>query len=241
MTPMRRLVSIRGLSLLLLGALGCGLLSKDLGSFNFALPERSYHFDTSGWNLPPGNTAVVPCGTAPLAVANCCTPVPGVASLCSEDTSIVCETNVCTVKQTVTVTQPMDLKNDVGSLSKYQSLADVSLSSVTYDVTTTMNVPLPELQLYLADAGVTKLPDASAKLFGHVPVIPAGTPTGTMIHGNVVMEPNAAALFEARGHMLATPFTFLATTTVSVPSGSVVPMGAIDVKVNGTVTCALSL
>jgi hypothetical protein len=240
MTPMPRLVSIRGLSLLLLGALGCGLLSKDLGSFSFALPERSYHFDTSAWNLPPGNTVPIPCGASPL-VTNCCMP-PGVsASLCSEDTSIVCETNVCTAKQTVTVTQPMDLKNDVGSLSKYQSLADVSLSSVIYDVTTTMNVPLPELQLYLADAGVTKLPDPSAKLFGHVPVIPAGTPTGSMFHGNVVMEPNAAALFEARGHMLATPFTFLATTTISVPSGSVIPMGIIDVKVNGTVTCALSL
>jgi len=229
--------------LVLLGAVGCGLISSDITKVTFDLPAKTYSFDTAQWGIPAGNTVAVHCGApdnlATATIMDCCNPpaLPGLTKPDCNAHPLVCEGTpmVCTLKQPVTVAQKMDLKMEVPQLSSIsnQSLVDISLSNLHYVAVSTLNVDIPPLELYLADDGVT---DSSQGMkFGTVPTIPKGTSPS----GDVVLEPGADALFAARGHTFGTPFNFIATTTVSVPSGSPAPTGMITVTVTGKAAAKL--
>jgi hypothetical protein len=223
-------------------ALGCGLISSDITKVTFDLPMKSYHFDTSGLNIPAGNTQEIPCGPTQLVMDCCNPPAPLPAPDCSSPTTnITCATNaqgndVCTAEVTVTQTASMNLGSEVPKLSSATSLANLSISRIAYTVTNnTLNVDLPPMVIYLAPNGITDPNDPNAKRFGTVPTIPAGTtPSGT-----VSLEPNAAATFSSFTQSLSTPFNFIITTTVEVPSGTPIPSGAIDVGVTGTLSASL--
>jgi hypothetical protein len=243
MTTMRHLSLVRVLGPLVLGALGCGLISSDITALTFDLPPKTYSYDTAVWMLPAGNVAAIPCGGA-SPIADCCNPpaIPGV-NIPKPDcvaTPLVCEgqPTVCTVKLPITVHQQMDLKKEVPQLSSLnsQSLADITLSRIRYDVTSTMNIELPPLELYLAPDSVTDPKDPLAKKFGTVPSIPAGA---TIVDGDVTKEPDADQTFSARGHDFGTPFNFIATTTITIPSGSPTPSGKIDVTIKGQAKVSL--
>jgi hypothetical protein len=215
------------LSLILTTA--CGLVSSDIAAVDFKLPERTYSFDTSkaGWNLPPAMLPTVPCTDD----ATCRSAAP--AGVNSE--MLFCDTvsSACALKVTVeTMPQTIDLKKEanLGSLSS-QSAIDVTVSKIQYDVlVNTMNVDLPEVELFVAPNGVTTASDPQAKRFGTVPSTPSEL---TVTAGTVTMDPVGQAAFVGFAHNFGTPFVFIARSVVVVRGGSPLPMGAVDIKIMG--------
>jgi hypothetical protein len=216
---------------------GCGLISSDIASVSFDLPTKSYSFDTNNgmWKLPTGTFPEIPCGDG-LPIMDCCNPPDPLPKPNCAATPLTCEanaggTNVCTLRFPVSVVQSLDLKKEVPALASFsnQSIIKVTISQIRYNFDSTMNVDLPEVALYLAPDGVTSADDPSAQKFGTVPVTPA------MMSGQaqVVLEPTAGALFAERSQHLGTPFNFIATTTVVVPSGTPIPSGAVTLQITG--------
>jgi hypothetical protein len=217
MTAMRFRHSVRLSVLGLVVVAGCGLLSSDVTKLTFDLPTKHYVFAS-----PTGVPAVVvPCG--PL-----CVPMQGV--------ELACDNNVCAAHVPFTKTATMDLRKEVPQLMSVsnQSLADITLSSLSYKVTNTTNVALPDVELYLADQGVTD--PAQGYKFGRVPGVAAQSEAS----GTVEKEDGADDVFIMYGHAFGTPFNFIATTTIVIPSGTQ-PGGTIDITIDGKVSAKLSL
>jgi hypothetical protein len=201
----------------LLGALGCGLISSDITKITFELPSKHYVFTTQGLTVPPGANMRLTCGAGGL-VPTC--PAPS-----------VCEAGVCTVHYPISVVQKMDLKKDAAQIAQYSSLANITIDRVGYDVVSTANVEIPEMSIYLAPLGVTSPSDPQAVKFGTVATIPAGATTS----GEVVKEPDADATFAIFAQDLTMPFNFIAATSVTWVSGSPVPSGMVDITITGRV------
>jgi hypothetical protein len=125
---------------------------------------------------------------------------------------------------------------EVPQLANAPSFGNLSIASISYEVReNSLTVDLPELTLTLAPAGVMNPKDASARTFGTIPAIPAGT----MPSGNVMLVDGAAGIFSSFASDLSKPFTFIGSTTVDVPSGSSTPSGRITVRVTGSMSVSL--
>jgi len=232
---MRRLIVA---SLLALGAVSasCGLISSDVAAIKFNLPPRMYSFDSSTFGVPAGLSQEVPCGAGQLVVDCCNPPAPLPAPDCST-TQIACEQNengmdVCTAQATVSQSQVMNLGQEVQQLSGLTGLVSISIKQISYRVdANTLDVTVPDVSLYLAPSGVTDANDPGAKKFGTLPSIAAGTTPS----GDVVLEPNAAAVLESFTRNIQSPFTFIAATTLKVTHS---PTGKIDMTINGQLTAS---
>jgi hypothetical protein len=245
MGPMKRATLSRVLAVLCVaivatlgGVLGCGLISTDVTKVAFDLPMKTYTFDSASFGVPAGNTAPIPCGSAPL-VTDCCNPF-GVSAGCNAQRSVKCEAAVCTLHQVVSIPQKVDFKKEVPQLASVsnQHLANLSFEALNYAVTAnTLNVAVPPLQLYLAPGSVTTLPSDEAVLFGTVDMIPAGqTPSGS-----ITKAADADATFAKFGSDLSAPFNILIGTTIVVPSGTPTPTGRVSVAVTGRFAAKLDL
>ena len=220
---MRLVASLR--AMVVLGATGCGLISADLTRVSFELPTKTYHFDTATWQLPAtGTVPSVACTTA----ADCC----GLPGLDCTTHQLSCDAGMCALHEPVTVSQIMNLGQEVPQLHGAQSLADVFISQIKYTVASTLNIPLPAVTIYLAPNGVGDPGDTRARKFGIVPPSPAATTTS----GSVTLEADAQTTFAGYAQMLDTPFMFIASTTVVVTGGMPIPNGAADISVTGTVS-----
>jgi hypothetical protein len=223
MNDMRHPSLARVAGLLVLGVFGCGLISSDITKVTFDLPPKHYVFSSQGFALPAGTpNMAVPCGPG-TPVAMC--PAP-----------LTCVSGVCSASVPLTVYQTMNLKMEVPQLGSVnsQTLVDITLESMSYSVKNTANIAIPPIDLYLAPANVTSPSDPSAQKFGSVPAIPAGTNAS----GDVVKAPNADALFIMYGQNFGTPFNFIASTTVVVPTGTN-PSGMVDITINGQIAAKL--
>jgi hypothetical protein len=237
-----RITSLTAATVLFPGLLGCGLIDPNITKVTFDLPTQSYSFDSSMVNVPQGNTTPVPCGADQL-VTDCCNPPAGLG-LPTPDctmTMLACEanaagTNVCTAVVTVTKSQTMNLGQQVPQLQGASGLGNLSINQISYVVAdNTLNLDLPPVVLFLAASGVSDPTDPSARKFGTVPAIAAGTtPAGT-----VTLDPDAAATFASFTRTLSSPFSLIATTTLHVPSGSPTPSGKIDISVTGSLSASL--
>jgi hypothetical protein len=226
--------TLAGLVLSAVVSTSCGLVSSDIGTINFQLPARMYAFDTAPWGLPSGTLPAAPCATA----ADCCTAAAAVGYSCAAD-PLACDAGSCSMTKTFEAPpQSVNLQAAAPSSLSSQSVVDVSISKITYDVTSTMNVPLPPVELFLAPDGVTSSTDARATKFGTVPMIPAGA---AVTGGQVALEPSAGATFAGYAHNFGTPFTFLARTTVKVGAGAPFPMGRVDITVSGVLSAKPNL
>ena len=213
----------------------CGLISSDIATVKFNLPERTYSFDTSksGWNLPPAMLPTVPCADD----ATCRNAVPAGV----DAASFFCDTgtSACALKVTVeTMPQTINLKMDAPELSglNSQSAIDVTVSQIQYDVTlNTMNVDLPAVELFVAPNGVTSTSDPQAKRFGTVPSTPSEL---TITSGSVTMDPVGQQAFVGFAHNFGTPFVFIARSVVVVTGGSPLPKGAVDIKIKGQLSAS---
>lgn len=208
----------------------CGLVSTDIVAVKFNLPERTYSFDTSkaGWNLPPAMLPSVPCADDATCRAAAPAGVDSAMLFCDSGSA------ACALKVTVeTMPQTINLKMDAPELGglNSQSAIDVTVSKIEYDVTrNTMNVDLPEVELFVAPNGVTSASDPQAKRFGTVPSTPSEL---TITAGAVTMDPVGQQAFVGFAHNFGTPFVFIARSVVVVRGGTPIPMGAVDIKIKG--------
>jgi hypothetical protein len=211
----------------------CGLVSSDITTIKFNLPAKTYSFDTASWMLPSGSLPAAPCTTS----AECCAAAALVGYNCATQAPLSCTSGSCSLSKTVeSMPQSVNLMAESG-LSN-QSVADISISQITYDVNSTLNVELPQVDLFLAPSGVTSTTDPMAKRFAWV--VP--TAAGAMFTGHVAMiDPAGNAAFTQYAHSLGTPFNFLSATTVTVAGGSPFPMGKVDITVKGQLAAKPSL
>jgi hypothetical protein len=209
---------------------GCGLISSDVFRVTFDLPTQTYTFDTAQWgNLPPGQVPAVPCTTD---ADDCCTLGMAAGFNCTT-TPLVCKSSACAAEIPESISTTINLAMQVGSLSKYASLGNISISSITYTVSNnTLNVDLPPLNIYLAPMDVTDPTDPRAQLFGTTEAIPAGTDPTAMVQ----RVSNASAIFQTFTANLSTPFNFIAATTVEIAAGTPVPNGQVTISVTGTIS-----
>jgi hypothetical protein len=201
--------------------LGCDkLISPNVTETDFALPAKSYSFDASAFGFPVELTQEVPCG--PGLVMDCCNPALAQPPPDCSATPTSCEpnaggTNVCMAQ--VTVAQ--------------STMINITIKRISYSVdANTLDVDLPDVILYMAPQGVTDPADSRAQKFGTLPAIPAMTRPA----GDVVLEPNAAQVFNTFTHDIQSPFTFIAGTTLKV---SKAPTGKIDLTVSGMLAASL--
>jgi hypothetical protein len=233
MTTKPMLKATRYLVLTTLAA-ACGLVNSDITTIKFALPERTYSFDTAqaGWHLPSATLPTIPCTDA-----NVCTTLAASAGI--DSGAVICDaaSGSCGVTATVeTPPQTVNLKMEVPALSgmNSQSLADVTVSQIKYDITrNTLNVALPAVELFVAPAGVTSASDPQAKKFGTVPPTAAHT---TLVGGSVTLDSGGQQAFVGFAHNFGTPFVFLARTVVVVAGGTPIPMGAVDIAIRAQVS-----
>jgi hypothetical protein len=108
----------------------------------------------------------------------------------------------------------VDLKGDVPVLSNLSQsqLCEISLQRLGYAATSTLNVPLPGLRLYLGPDGVTDPREPAAHLVGTIPAISAGSSTS----GNVISEPDFSQTFTAFARVLGTRFMLMTAATVAL-------------------------
>lgn len=236
--------AVCGLSVLFASVAGCGLISSDIASIGFDLPERSYTFDTEkkGVNLPAASLPSLACTDA----AGCC----AAATLAGIDCALVtCATEApsptCAIVATIeTPPQKVDLKSEAPQLSGYskQSVLDVTISKITYlvtpDANRPLNVDLPAVELFVAPEGTLSTSDPRAKKFGTVPPTPAAKQTTT---GTVALDAAGQQAFVDFAHNFGTPFVFLGRTTLLIPGGTPVPMGAITLTIQGRLLAKPSL
>jgi len=225
------------------GAFSCGLISSDIAKVSFNLPERTYSFDTSqaGWNSAStsafSKVPSIPCS----ADADCQAPLLAAGI---DPSAVICDppTQTCAFVITVeTPPQTIDIKSEAPELGSYsnQSVLDVTVSKITYDVTgNTMNVALPSVELFVAPMGVTTTSDPAAKLFGTVPPIPMNM---NITAGNVTLDKAGQDAFVGFAHHFGTPFVFLARSRVVVPGGTPVPTGGLSLTVKGRLSAQPSL
>jgi len=222
-----------------LGVAGCGLVSSDITTVTYALPEKSYTFNTAsaGWTAPPGTYPAISCGAGGV-VADCCQGLPG-ASIDCNTTPLVCDQGICTLQFDVQVAQAVDLRTEVPALQSLssQSLADIYISKLQYDVKNMLNIALPEVDLFLAPQNVMSASDPAAAKFATIPSV-AALSSGK---GDAVLEANSRQVFRPYAQSFGTPFNFIARATVKVPPGSPTPTGSAMVGVSGTIALAPSL
>jgi hypothetical protein len=226
-------------SFLGLASAGCGLVSSDVTTVTYAMPKKSYKFDTasSGWKAPPGTYPAISCGPGGV-VADCCQGLPGASVDCAT-TPLVCDQGVCTLQFDVSVAQAVDLRNEIPALSglSSQAVADIYISKLQYDVNNMMNIAMPEVDLYLAPQDVTSASDPAAAKFATIPSVGAMS----MGQGDAVLESNSRQVFSPYAHQFGTPFNFIARATVKVPPGSPAPTGSATVGISGTIAATPSL
>jgi hypothetical protein len=224
--------------LVLLGAVGCGLVSRDVTAVSFDLPAKSYSFDTndSMWKLPVGSFPSVPCGSGQL-ITDCCNPPAPIPTPDCGITPLVCVNALCTLTFPVSVVQNVNLKDEVPQLKNVNSqyLINVSISQIRYSVANSLNVDLPPVELYIAPDGVTSPLDPSAQKFGTVPSLHAMTGGDDM----VILEPGSEVVFANYAHEFGTPFNFIAAATIVVASGSPIPHGKVAITITAQVTASL--
>jgi hypothetical protein len=234
---MRRIVLASLIALGGVAPLGCDkLISPNVTETDFALPAKSYSFDASAFGFPVELTQEVPCG--PGLVMDCCNPALAQPPPDCSATPTSCEpnaggTNVCMAQVTVAQSTMIDLGQEVPKLSSVTGLLNITIKRISYSVdANTLDVDLPDVILYMAPQGVTDPADSRAQKFGTLPAIPAMTRPA----GDVVLEPNAAQVFNTFTHDIRSPFTFIAGTTLKV---SKAPTGKIDLTVSGMLAASL--
>ena len=215
-------------------AMGCGLISSDVATISFDLPPKHYVFDTGTLNLPAGTLPSVPCTPG----SDTCCALAGLAGYdCTKNPPLTCDdaSSTCAISVTTeTPPQTIDLHKEVPQLSSInsQSLANISISQIAYNVVSSLNADLPPVELFLAPADAADTSDPRAHKFGTLPVIPANA---SVTGGKVTLEADAESTFSGYARNFGTPFRFLSRTKITVAGGSSTPTGAVDITITGRI------
>jgi hypothetical protein len=233
-------------------AVGCGLFSSNLLSYDFSLPSKSFTADAStmvpsAWSTA-GLTTVpnVPCPTV-----DCCTIATAAGEQCATY-SLTCVSGSCEADPEIVLVNEVNLSTEAPQLtavaSNVPSFAHVTLKRLYLsDYSNSLNWATPEIEIWMGPDTAATVHDTDASgtpvcsLLGTLPSIPANTscPAGACSGLDVQLTADGAATFESFALNFRQTFKFFARMTVKVKAGDPVPTGTFQGTVTGEATASL--
>lgn len=216
-----------GAALLLVS--GCGLISSDVTNFNLDLPDKKFSIDTASWNVDQNMAMAVldtPCSTS----SQC---MQAAEAACAMDCS-----GTCNMQSRCTINLDVGLHTSVNLLMEkpeLQSINDKAVIEVTIDDLTylvevnTLNVPTPEMQVYVAPVTVMDPKDPMAKQIGTIPPVQPGMTTPTA--QKMMFTANGRANLTSTMGNFKTPFNIIVGSTLTMTAGQPIPQGRLDATI----------
>ena len=205
---------------------GCGLISSDVTNFNLDLPDKKFSIDTASWNVDQ-QTADTVLNTACSTSDQC---MAAAESACAMDCSGTCNAQMrCTINLDVGLHTSVNLLMEKPELQQINDKAviDVTIDDVTYLVEqNTLNVPTPEIAVFVAPMSVMDPTDPLAKRIGTIPPVEAGM-TITTAQKMMFTADGRANLISVMGNY-KTPFNIIVGSTLTMTAGSPIPQGRLD-------------
>lgn len=235
-------LNLRPVAAVLLGlsaSAGCGLISSDVTDFDLTLPDKKFTIDADSWAIDPsqasslfdadGRVNALPCSSMPTSCGML------VTAACPMDCTGSCNAavNSCELSLDISRAQTIDLVSEKPELKSIndQPVIKVTVDSVTYQVTANdLNVPTPEIRVYVAPTTVLKLkPDAAqATLIGTIPAVSAGETTGE--RALAFTATGKTALVDIMSQFKI-PFNVLVGSSLKVTAGQALPTGKLEAVV----------
>jgi hypothetical protein len=200
---------------------GCGLIDSDIADFDLSLPRKTITLDTADWELQVTDQfPEVPCADT-----------PGLCQAAAQDYCTgagcfpMCDGTNCKVTVQVALWNTFDLAAEKPELAALEDepVVNVTIDEISYQVSeNTLNVPTPELTIYLAPQTVMNPGDPRAEAIGTIASIPAG---GTIQHAEVTMAAGARDTMERYLGDFQTPFNVIVGGVVDIEAGDAIPEG----------------
>lgn len=209
-------------------ASGCGLIDSDITRFDMRVSDKSFSVDSAEWDLTSDATfPAIECADQPGVCS------AGIMQACGSETACFgsCDGTNCRALVLVAEAASVDLASERPELQTVakQPIINVSVERVFYSVTeNTLNVPTPELKLYVAPATVFLPGDPQAKLVGTIRPVPAGSTVDEM--DVVFTQDGEAELREFMGDWRS-QFNVLVGAEITINAGDPVPTGALTASV----------
>lgn len=208
---------------------GCGLLDIPI-----TLQTQSYNANFGNAN---GTVTAVPCTMQQDPCTAAANQVAAGAAQNGATVTGVCDTatSTCTARVEATVAYPVNLGQDPSFTNGVAGKVVTVVKSISlkYGIpTNTVTVDLPQLDLYIAPMGVTKIPDSRAVFVDKIPAIPKKK-TLPDDSGTITIETSspAGAIFVDSIKNPAKPFTLLINTKPTVKANDPLPAGQMTIKV----------
>ena len=214
----------------LLFVASCGLLiDPDIADFDLSLPRKEIVIDTSTWELT--DEASLPAVDCSLDAQICSM---GIAQLCGAEgvcTSACGMGDTCDVTIGVSLWHGFDLAKEKPELEEIegQPLVSITIKRIAYEVTeNTLNVPTPEMTVYVAAEGVMSPGDAGAEAIGVVPPVAAGT---TVDVQDIELTATGHDTLARYMKQYSQPFNIIIGTDIVIHAGDEVPTGKLTAVV----------
>jgi hypothetical protein len=207
---------------------GCGLIDSDITRFDLRVSDKEFSVNSADWQLTSDATfPAIDC----TDMAGICSS--GISEACGNEAVCFgsCDGTNCKALVLVSAAQPINLAQERPELNEVakQPLINVTVERVFYDITeNTLNVPTPELKVYVAPITVTNPGDPQAKLVGTIQPVAAGdTPQGR----DLVLTPDGDVDLQEFMGDWQTEFNVLVGSEITIEAGDPVPMGALTASV----------
>lgn len=219
------------LGALALTPFACGLISSDVTDFELNLPDKNFSIDATRWQVDSAeadNLLMMSCASSPSicasAVQQACTM--GCTGTCAMDT------HKCQLGLDVGLYQPINLvmeKPELQSIND-QPAIKVAIDSLSYEVpVNTLNVPTPELGVYVAPISVMDPKSADAAKIGTIPALDPGATVSTQA---IAFTADGKARLAAIMGTYKTPFNVIVGASLVVKEGQPVPSGKLDAVIH---------
>ena len=212
--------------LLAASSVSCGLISSDVADFDLTLPDKSFSIDTSSWQVDQTQADIL-LGTSCRDSPNICGTVA--ANVCDMSCSATCAASQkCELQLDVSLYKTIDLVTEKPELKSIndQPVIKVTIDAVTYEVTSnTLNVPTPELKMYVAPISVMDPKSPDAIEIGTIASVPAGA---TLAATPVMFNEMGKARLVGIMSTYKTPFNVIVGSSLTVTQGQRVPQGKLD-------------
>lgn len=208
---------------------GCGLISSDVTNFNLDLPDKKFSIDTASWNVDQ-QMAMTVLDTPCSASTQC---QMAAERACAMDCSGTCNAQMrCSINLDVGLHTSVNLLMEKPELQSINDKAviEVTIDDLTYAIDqNTLNVPTPEIQVYVAPMSVMDPKDPMAKQIGTIPPVTAGMTT-TAAQKMMFTANGRETLTSTMGNF-KTPFNIIVGSTLTMTAGMPVPMGRLDATI----------
>ena len=229
---------------------GCGLVNSNLLSIDYTFDVQ--HFSAMLGDQSSSGQTVPMMACDPTAASDVCASVTLPANTMAH---LACDapTKQCVAIAEIRLPYPIDLSQQMLPTGVVQYTVDgVSIKKIAYWISNSLNIAIPEIDLYVAPSAAKDETDPDATLVGSMAMLSAGAtacaddvdPKGDSAAANAVVcdlkltDSGKSAL---AGFVKAyqTPFQFIAHAVVTLHAGDPLPVGAIGYFVHPTVSFSL--